>query len=35
LIKDAAHLVCIEQPEPLARIVMQFFKEKGIAEQSI
>jgi len=35
LIKDAAHLVCIEQPDLLARIVMQFFKEKGIAQQSI
>ncbi|MGH7846772.1 MAG: alpha/beta fold hydrolase [Candidatus Binatia bacterium] len=31
LIKDAAHLLCIERPEPFARILMQFFREKEIA----
>jgi 3-oxoadipate enol-lactonase len=30
LIEEAAHLVCIEQPDLLARILMQFFKEKEI-----
>jgi 3-oxoadipate enol-lactonase len=32
LIKDAAHLPCIEQPEILARVVMEFLEEKGLVQ---
>jgi 3-oxoadipate enol-lactonase len=30
LIKEAAHLPCIEQPEILARLIMEFLEEKGL-----
>jgi 3-oxoadipate enol-lactonase len=33
LIKQAAHLPCIEQPETLALLIMEFLQEKGLVEQ--
>jgi 3-oxoadipate enol-lactonase len=30
LIPEAAHLSCIEQPEAMAKMLMQFFKEANL-----